>query len=114
MSARAVKKTSAAPEGALTRADLVVREARGRERMNGGIEFSGVLYVRNVRLVAFENDGDGGCNVYRLLAPTSEAARAMMYEVEAFAKRELPTVRYEQLDTLIGALWDEAIMRGQS
>lgn len=99
----AARKSTSAPTGALTRADLVVRAARGHQRPDGGVVWSGMLYRGDTQVAAFHNEGHGGCCTYTI------RDRALFKECEELAKREFPEHSFEQLDDLVGALWDAAV-----
>lgn len=103
----AAAKQKSAPEGALTRADMVVRAARGHERPDGGIVWSGMLWVRDMPIASFRNDGRGGCCSWDV------KDRAAFAEFEAFAVAEFPDKNFEQADWLVGQLWDEAFTKVQ-
>jgi len=86
----------------LTIADFAVRAARGHQNKDGGIVWSGVLWLGDVPVANFRNDGDGGCNVW-----TVRDAR-LFEEFKAAAKREREE-NFEQEDHAVGALWDFAM-----
>lgn len=93
-------------EAPLTINDFIVCAARGVMLKNGGVKFSGRLFVRDCPVAFFSNEGNGGCNSWTVSAPT------LFGDAEEFAKRHLPDLKFEQLDHLVGELWDAAIMRG--
>lgn len=102
MSAAAAKKS--ATSAALTRADMVVRAARGRELADGGIAFSGMLWVWDMPIASFRNEGRGGCCTWDVKNADAFA------KFEAFAVAEFPALKFEQADHLAGQLWDAAIL----
>ncbi len=94
----------------LTLADCVVRAARGHMLPNGGVAFSGVLWLRDIPVANFHNHGDGGCNTYALReAPYCAAAFQEFKTLAASIDRESG---FEQEDHVIGRLWDVAYTRG--
>ena len=103
MSARKMK--AAHVEAALTLADCVVRAARGYERADGGIAFSGNLFVRDVPVATFSNDGNGGATMFKVKVP------ALFAEFKNFAKASRPDFNFEHAENLVGELWDAAVMR---
>lgn len=101
----AAAKKGRAPERALTLSDFVVRAARGYERPDGGIVWSGMLFVRDVPVASFHNDGNGGCCTWNARQPM------LLDEATAFAKKQFPDLQFEQLDHLVGQLWDAAMSK---
>lgn len=104
----AAAKKQSAPSGVLTRADMVVRAARGHQKPDGGIVFSGMLWVWDMPIASFHNSGDGGCHDWDVKHP------AAFEKFEAFARAEFPTLKFEQADWLVGQLWDEAFSKVMS
>jgi hypothetical protein len=100
MSARAAKVSTSTT---IARADCVVRAARGHETRDG-IAFSGVLWIRDIPVAEFRNDGRGGCHIWRV------RDAGLFAEFEALAKTEYPHDRFEQADTFVGDLWDIAFL----
>lgn len=90
---------------ALRLADCVVRAARGHQTHDGGIAFSGMLWIRDRPVASFSNDGNGGCNRWSI------RDRAAFEEFKALA-RSVRAERFEQEDHLVGELWDAATLRG--
>lgn len=90
---------------ALTLAECVVRAARGYERPDGGVVWSGVLWIRETPAANFHNDGNGGCNHWDV------RDHALFNAFKALADKEHPEVQFERADWLVGRLWDAAVMR---
>jgi hypothetical protein len=97
-------KAAVAESTALTLADCVVRAARGHQRADGSVVWSGVLFVRDCPTANFSNDGNGGCNKWQVRAP------ALFEEFKALAVQVRPE-RFEQEDNLVGELWDAAMLK---
>lgn len=87
----------------LTIKECVVRAARGHERADGMIVWSGALWIRDQPAGSFLNDGNGGCLRWDVRADQ----RPLFEEFEALAKREHPQNR-EAADWMAGHLWDQA------
>lgn len=105
MSAARKRAAAKADLTVVTRADCIVRAANGYQRPDGGVVFSGVLFIHDVPAANFHNDGNGGCNAWTIRAPQ------LFEQFKALAVSLHPAVRFEQEDLLVGALWDEAFMR---
>ncbi len=88
-------------DAALTLADCIVRAARGHQRTDGGVAWSGMLFIRDCPAASFSNDGNGGCCNWQVRAPQ------LFREFEALAKATTP-VAFEHADHLVGSLWDVA------
>ncbi len=102
----AKKKPAPFVDAPLTRADVIVRAARGRMRPDGGIEFSGALWVRDCPAGSFRNDGRGGCCTWTI----RPEQQRLFDEFAAFANLTHPDL-IESADWLAGLLWDEAMLR---
>lgn len=89
----------------LTLADCIVRAARGFARADGGIAFSGMLWVRDQPIASFHNDGNGGCCEWAV------RNREAFAEFEALAKTLNPSIHFEQADHVAGQLWDAAFLK---
>lgn len=89
----------------LVREACTVTNPQGRELLCGGIEFSGVLRVRDIPVADFRNDGRGGCNTW-VVRP---GMHAFVREFERLAAELFPT-HPEPNDTLVGELWDAAML----
>ncbi len=94
----------------LTIAECIVRAARGHERTDGGIAFSGVLWIRDIPVAEFNNDGNGGCTTFRIR--DNDYARSSFEEFKTLARRLHPNDSFEQECIAVGDLWDVAFMRG--
>lgn len=92
-------KTSPAPE-------FVVRAARGYQRPDGGVVFSGMIYLGDDQVASFHNDGHGGCNSYQIRNFN------LFVQFKAAAIAAFPTNQFEQEDLLAGQLWDTAYLKG--
>lgn len=96
------RKSSTTQTSALTLASFVVRAARGHQKKDGGVVWSGVLWCGDVAVAEFRNEGDGGCNIWRV------RDERLFEEFKAAAKREREE-NFEQEDHAVGALWDFAM-----
>lgn len=99
------KPKAAHVEAALTLADCIVRAARGHARADGGIAFSGMLFIRDCPAASFRNEGKGGCTVFQV------RDRFQFAEFDALAKA-IRSENFEQAENLVGELWDAAYLRG--
>lgn len=98
----AKRNTKAAPAAT----GYVVRAARGHQRPDGGVVWSGMLYRGDDQVAAFHNDGNGGCVSWQ---PRNAA---LLAEFKAAAVKRFPQDRFEQEDIYVGELWDAAALRG--
>ncbi len=84
---------------------FVVRAARGFQRPDGGIAFSGMLYKGDNQVAEFHNDGNGGCVDWR---PRSDSLFA---EFKKAAVAKFPEFKFEHADHYVGELWDAAYLK---
>jgi hypothetical protein len=87
--------------------ELKVIGARGFETRRG-IYWTGVLVANGVKVLRFENAGDGGCCTFDWCPgfdrkPVEKALCALV-----------PDVKFEPLDAALGQLWDEAMMASEA
>jgi hypothetical protein len=85
---------------------FVVRAARGYQRPDGGVVFSGMIYRGDEQVTSFHNEGNGGCNSYQI------RNFELFAEFKAAAVAEFPASKFEQEDLLAGQLWDAAYLKG--
>lgn len=83
----------------------IVRAARGHEKSDGMVAWSGVLWHGDIPVADFDNDGRGGCCTWNV------RDAALFADFKALADKEHPEIRYEREDWLAGKLWDAAVMR---
>lgn len=98
MSRRKSSAATAAPA-------FVVRAARGHQRPDGGVVFSGMIYRGDDQVASFHNDGNGGCNSYQIRNVELFAA------FKAAAVAQFADANFEQEDLLAGQLWDVAFLK---
>lgn len=93
------------PKAASPAETYIVRAARGYQRPDGGVVWSGMLYLGDCQVAAFHNDGNGGCVSWQVRAPS------LFAEFKAAAVKRYPQDRFEQEDTYVGELWDAAFAK---